>query len=165
MKRTNISALPALLAAACVVCAMPAGAEVTVKFIQPDNYADMPFTPDGKDRVMDDLKRHFIKLGSTLPAGQDLRIEVTDVDLAGRMEPTSRAAPDFRILRGGADWPIISLRFAVEANGQVIKRGDERIADMSYLQQINPYTASESLRYEKLMLDRWFKNVVLSKAP
>ena len=36
---------------------------------------------------------------------------------------------------------------------------------MSYLQQINPYTASESLRYEKLMLDRWFKNVVLSKAP
>ena len=91
---------------------------------------------------MDDLKRHFIKLGSTLPAGQDLRIEVTDVDLAGRMEPTSRAAPDFRILRGGADWPIISLRFAVEANGQLIKRGDERIADMSYLQQINPYTAS-----------------------
>jgi hypothetical protein len=85
---------------------------------------------------------------------------VTDVDLPGGAN--TRAAP--YILRRRS-WPIISLRFAVEANGQLIKRGDERIAEMSYLQQINPNTASESLRYEKLMLDRWFKNVVLSKAP
>jgi Protein of unknown function (DUF3016) len=150
-----------VLAAVFAVSAAVAHADVTVKFIQPENYADMPFTRDGKDRVMDDLKRHFEKLGAKLPAGQDFKVEILDVDLAGRMEPTGRAAPDFRVLRGNSDWPMIKLRYSVESKGQVLKSGEARVADMSYLQQINSYTSSESLRYEKLMLDRWFKNNVI----
>lgn len=155
--KPTASVLAAVFAAASVV----AHADVTVKFTQPENYTDMPFSQDGKDRVMNDLKRHFDKLGAKLPAGQDLKVEVLDIDLAGRLEMTARASTDFRILRGTSDWPMIKLRYSVESKGQVLKSGEERVADMSYLQQINSYTANESLRYEKLMLDRWFKNNVV----
>ena len=34
-------------------------------------------------RVMEDLKKHFDKLGASLTAGQDLKIDVLDIDLAG----------------------------------------------------------------------------------
>lgn len=154
--------LTATLALATACVATGAHADVTVKFTQPENYTDMPFSQSGKDRVMEDLKRHFDKLGAKLPAGQDLKIEVLDVDLAGRPEMSVRASTDFRIMRGTSDWPMIKLRYSVESKGQVLKSGEERVADMSYLQQINSYAANESLRYEKLMLDRWFKNTVIA---
>lgn len=154
--------LSTTLALAAVCVATAAHADVTVKFTQPENYADMPFSQDGKDRVMKDLTRHFDKLGAKLPAGQELKVEVLDIDLAGRLEMTTRASTDFRILRGNSDWPMIKLRYSVESNGKVLTSGESRISDMSYLQQINSYSANESLRYEKLMLDRWFKNTVVA---
>ena len=143
---------------------LAASATVSVVFAHPENYADMPFGSHDKQEIMESLQRHFDKLGATLPSGQDLKVEILDIDLAGRIEPAARASRDFRILRGGADWPSISLRYSLEAQGKVLKSGEERIADMSYLQGYNRYSASENLRYEKKMLDRWFKKT-LNKVP
>ena len=159
MKATSF--VYATLAAACVTAAAGAIAGVTVIFTEPEKYTDMPFDFHDKRRVTEDLKRHFDKLGESLPAGHDLKIEILDIDLAGRIEPTARAPLDLRIMRGGADWPAITLRYALEFQGKVLKGGEERIVDMNYLLGTNHYNSGESLRYEKQMLDRWFKKTLL----
>ena len=137
-----------------------ANAAVTVNFTQPDRYVDMPFAPWEKERVMKDLQEHFNKLGGQLPAGQDLKVDVVDIDLAGRLEPNARFGQEIRVLKGRADWPTIALRYSIESQGKVLSSGDVRIDDKSYLDHINRYSANESLRYEKRMLDDWFKTVI-----
>jgi len=159
MKTTSF--IYATLAAAGAMMTADAMASVTVTFTEPEKYADMPFSYFDKQRIMDDLQRHFDKLGASLPAGQDLKIEILDIDLAGRIDQTARAPLDLRILRGGADWPTITLRYKLESQGKVLKFGEERIADMAYLEGTNHYNTGESLRYEKQMLDRWFKKTLL----
>lgn len=157
--KSTLRILPAILAVALCSAATVAGAAATVTFTQPDKYADLPFDRYEQNRVMKDLQAHFDKLAAKLPAGQDLKVDVLDIDLAGREEP-GRRGHDLRILRGGADWPIIHLRYSVEAGGKVLKSGEDKVADMNYLFGFNRYSAGESLRYEKKMLDRWFTTTV-----
>ena len=154
-----------LFMAACGLCANVAGvanAGVAVTFSQPENYTDMPFASYDKDQVMKELQQHFDKLGATLPAGQNLKVDVLDIDLAGRIEPRARASRDLRILRGNTDWPAITLRYALESQGKVLKSGEDRLTDMAYLMGFNHYNSGESLRYEKRMLDRWFKKTLVA---
>lgn len=151
-----------VLAASATLAAGAASAATTVTFVEPDKFTDVPFSQIERERLLEQLRSHFEKLGATLPGGQDLRIEVTDVDLAGITRPTS-SRPDMRILNGRADWPRITLRYAVEQGGQVLKSGEERVADMNYMQQINPTTSDTALRYEKQMLDKWFRKTVMAR--
>ena len=149
------------LALGCALLAGSADATVTVTFAHPETYTDMPFGTYDREQVMKDLQRHFNQLGTTLPAGQDLKVEILDIDLAGRIEPNARASRDLRILRGSADWPAITLRYSLESQGKVLKSGQERIADMTYMHGYNHYNSGENLRYEKQMLDRWFKKALV----
>lgn len=153
---------PALVATAAVLAleAGSAGAAVTVTFPKSEGYMDMPFSASDKDRVLKDLQSHFDKLGAKLPPGQDLTVEVLDIDLAGRIEPQFRFGNDVRILKGRADWPVIQLRYRIESQGKVLRSGDARVDDKSYLDRFNRYSANESLRYEKRMLDDWFNTVI-----
>jgi hypothetical protein len=137
-----------------------AGAAVSVSYIEPDKFSDLPFVTWEREDTLTDLTEHFTWLGKSLPPGQDLRIEVTDVDLAGRAIPNARAGRDLRVLRGQADWPRIELRYAVEQNGQVLKSGEAKLSDMNYLNHTSRYFDSESLRYEKSMIDDWFEKTI-----
>ncbi len=152
--------LSAAIAATLVLSTLNARAGVTVTFTEPDKYTDMPFGQHEKQSVMEAMQKHFVKLGASLPAGQDLKVEILDIDLAGRIEPFARATGDLRILRGKADWPTVTLRFDLQSQGKTLKTGEERITDMSYLSGYNHYNSGEFLRYEKQMLDRWFKKSV-----
>lgn len=150
-----------LLLAVAIACGLGnAIATVTVTFTRPEGYTDMPFAPWDRDRVMKELQTHFDKLGAKLPQGQDLKVEVLDIDLAGRIEPQLRYGNDIRVLKGRADWPAIALRYSVESQGKVLGSGEARIDDKSYLDHFNRYSANEPLRYEKRMLDEWFKTVM-----
>ena len=91
-----------------------------------------------------------------MPPGEDLQVEVVDLDMAGRLIPNFRASQDLRVLRGGADWPHMKLRYTLSANGQVISSGEEQLSDMAYLDHINRYSDGDTLRYEKRMIDDWF---------
>ncbi len=147
--------------AACLTLIASAEASTTVNFIEPEKYADMPFSQFDRDRVKAAFVEHFNVLGAKLPAGQDLKIDITDIDLAGRIEPFATRTMDLRVLRGRADWPRMTLRYSIEADGKVIKSGDADIADMNYLSGYSSQYTGELLRYEKKMLDNWFKKSVL----
>jgi hypothetical protein len=142
--------------------AAAAHAATEVKFIKPENFMDMPFSHSGREDVLKDIQRHFEKLAEKLPTGQELKIDVQDIDLAGRIEPQQITTnSDFRILRGGADWPSMKFSYRVEADGKVIKSGNANVNDMNYLRGFNRYSSSEPLRYEKKMLDEWFRKEII----
>jgi Protein of unknown function (DUF3016) len=85
-----------------------------------------------------------------------LRIEVVDVDLAGQMKP-GHTLNDLRVVTGQADWPSIQLRYVLEAGGQTLSSGDERLSDLNYLGYAGRLQPGDPLRYEKKMIDDWFK--------
>jgi hypothetical protein len=152
----------AVAAALSLLAAGSACAAVTVTFIDTDKYSDMPQFDGDKQRVLDALESHFKTLAGGLPPGQDLKVEVLDVDLAGRIDPM-RTTHDIRILRGQADWPKMKLRYSIEQQGKVIQSGSESISDMTYMDHLNRYNNSDSLRYEKKMIDDWFKATVAAR--
>jgi len=75
-----------LLAAALALLASSAAwAEVKVTYVKPDDYTDMPFSPVDRERTLKEFSSYFATLDKKLPAGQTLKIEVLDIDLAGRL--------------------------------------------------------------------------------
>lgn len=151
------------LAAVMALPASAATAAATVSYVEPDRFTDVPFTPWERERVLKQLTAHFDKLGASLPAGQELKVEVLDVDLAGQTKPNFRGGQDLRVMNGGADWPHIHFRYSITEGGKVIKSGEEKLSNMQYLNRMNHYGNTELLRYEKQMLDDWFKQAVAAR--
>lgn len=149
----------AMLAVLALLAAGSASAGVAkVTFVQPETYSDVPFAHWERDSVLKELHQHFNKLAARLPADQQLNVEVTDLDLAGQTWPTRFSGRDIRVMNGGADWPHMSLRYTITQGGQVIKSGEEDLSDMAYQQHISRYGGGDALRYEKRMLDQWFRD-------
>lgn len=157
--------LKMLVAGSLLLASAAASAAVTVNFVKPENYPDMPFSPVDRDRVLKDIGDYFATLGKDLPVGTDLRIDVLDLDLAGRIEPARRGGNDIRIMRGGADWPRMTLHFSVESGGKVVNSGEVQLQDMNYQFNSNRLSASDPLRYEKKMIDDWFYKAVAPRKP
>lgn len=157
---------PCALAGALLLAAGAANAgPATVTFANPDQFADMPRDASEREQVLADLSQHFTALAAKLPAGQDLKVEVRDVDLAGRTWPHIGmwGSRDLRVLNGGADWPHIKFHYTISQDGKVIKDGDEIVSNMDYLWRLNRYSTGDTLRYEKQMLDSWFKTLTAAR--
>lgn len=147
----------ATLALAAVAAVAQAGV-VEVRFVEPHKFSDAGTGP-ALEQVQTELTRHLERLGrKALPASQSLRVEFTDVDLAGTIEPVTRRATEIRVLRGRADWPRLNLRYTLHDGARVIGQGDEQLTDMNYLFFGGTERAgdAEPLRYEKRMLTQWF---------
>jgi hypothetical protein len=154
MTRTMLAAALALLANSAAL------AEVTVTYVKPEDFVDLPFSPYDRERTLKDFSAYFATLEKKLPEGQNLKIEVLDIDLAGRLYPR-RGGDEIRVMNGGADWPRMHLRYTLEENGQVLRSGDNEISNMNYQWNRTSYFDNDPMRYEKQMLDDWFnKNIV-----
>lgn len=161
MKSLLIKSLTATVFAFGVAATASAG--VNVKYVESDKFSDLPFGPIEREQALTELSAHFAKLGEKLPAGQDLEIEVTDIDMAGREYPSMRSGRELRVLKGTADWPMMTLRYSLSENGQVIKAADAKLSDMGYLQRASRLNDSDTLRFEKRMIDEWFAKTFLGK--
>ena len=156
IQKLALSGLLALAAGA-------ASADTTVNYIQPDRFSDLPFAPWEREQVLKDLTAHFAKLGAQLPPGQNLRIDVKDIDLAGRELP-NRGPRDLRIIKSnGVDWPRIDLHYTVEGNGQVLRSGDAQLRDMAFMDRIGRYSDGDNLRFERRMIDDWFYGTIVPR--
>eukprot|EP01041_Mallomonas_annulata_P014104 gene14104-30015_t len=129
MKPLRQTALSAML----LLAAGGAFAGVNVSYTQPELFSDVPFAPWERERILKELSRHFAKMGAALPAGQDLNITVTDLDLAGHVWPSMRTGTDLRIVKGGADWPHMTIKYSITQDGQVVRQGEEHLSNMDYL--------------------------------
>jgi Protein of unknown function (DUF3016) len=137
-----------------------AAGRADVRFIEPERYADIGWSRSDRDATLDGLKRHFERLAASLPDGQTLVVEVTDVDLAGETEPAHSWG--VRVLRGRTDIPKMTLRYTLNAATGPLKRGDAQLSDMDYFFGL---PRGDGLAYEKRMLDRWFQQTFGPASP
>ncbi|MET0267112.1 MAG: DUF3016 domain-containing protein [Duganella sp.] len=159
MRPTIKSALAVLLLAG----ASAAWAEVNVTYVKPDEFMDVPRSEIERERVLKDFSQYFATLDKKLPAGQQLNIEVLDIDLAGQLWPRRSSGEDIRIMKGGADWPRMQLRYTLLENGKVLRSGEDNISNMMYQQRFTRHTSSDPMRYEKQMIDDWFEKAIVPK--
>lgn len=138
---------------ACSAAAVQAAGVVEVSFKPADQYADAGRGIDGQ-RTLEQLGAHFKSLGARLPDGRALKIEVQELDLAGEQRPMRRT-DDLRVMRGGADWPAMTLRWTLSEGGRTLQSREERISDMNYLMH-SMRGNNDPLTYEKRMIDEWF---------
>ena len=141
----------------CLVVSLPAHAagQVEVSYVKPDEFRDAGRTFNDRQRTMDALTQYLRRLAAELPDGQTLRVEVTDIDLAGEIQH-SRALTDLRVLRDGADWPRLNLRYTLLQGSRTLKSGEARLADRAYTFSGQRPPIDSELTYEKRMLKRWF---------
>ncbi|MYM96869.1 DUF3016 domain-containing protein [Duganella vulcania] len=152
-----------MLAASLALLAGAAWADVSVSYVKPEDFTDVPRNAIDRARVLKDFSDYFATLNAKLPPGQNLKIEVLDIDMAGRMWPRRNGGEDIRVLNGGADWPRMRLHYTLEQDGKVLRSGDEQVSDMNYMQGISRYHDGDTLRYEKQMLDDWFNKTIVPK--
>jgi hypothetical protein len=143
--------LPALFAA------LPAAATVTVKYIDPDHFTDVADRNTDARTVMKTLDNFLAKLGDRyLPAGSNLRIDILDIDRAGR--PRFNVSTDIRVITGVGDRPCVELSYTLETNGTSTQPLKEKLCDSAY--QMTPSLRaddSDLLKYEQRMLEEWFR--------
>lgn len=133
-------------------------AAVNVTQTEPRRYTDIGYGHSDMNRNLSVLERHLKAEGARcLRAGENLDLQVFDVDLAGRDEWWHRPGQDLRVMRE-VTWPRIELGYIWrDARGTVIDEGREWVTDMDYLQHSAiARTEIDSLAYEKRMLRDWF---------
>lgn len=149
-----------VLAASCLAAPGLATAAVTVNYVHDAGFTDLPRTPWQRQQALEDISEHFQSLGKGLPAGQDLVIDVLDVDLAGREDPSRFGISGVRVLRHDGDWPRMRLRYSLIEGGKVRKSGDAQLSDKSYGTHVNAYPSTARLPVEKQMIDDWWRATI-----
>lgn len=132
-----------------------------VNFLEPDGYSDaggrggMRDLPT-REAVLREIRAHLLDLAQrNLAPNQSLKVDVIDVDIAGRREVLRAGAQDVRVYDDISP-PRIKLRFALSEDGRVVASGEERLSDPSYLNTLSRPSSGDPLRYERPMLTKWF---------
>ncbi|MDG1921442.1 MAG: DUF3016 domain-containing protein [Glaciecola sp.] len=110
------------------------------------------------------LEEYMHKLAADLPQRHTLAMTITNLDLAGRVLPGSftglglHSTDMIRVIKT-IDIPRIEFTYEYkDANGIVLKSDTVNLKDMSFMTGHNPLFSSDSLKYEKNMLRKWFKD-------
>ncbi|WDT73662.1 MAG: DUF3016 domain-containing protein (plasmid) [Candidatus Manganitrophus sp.] len=97
-------------------------AAIDISFSDSERYTDAGRHMGDRvsEPVLQEIKEYLESLGERyLEPNQNLKIEILDIDLAGRYEPVHRGgASDVRILND-VTWPQIKVRYILEENGEV----------------------------------------------
>jgi len=150
----------AALVVFALAAATPARADVQVTFTNPESYRDAmsrgSYGARERAFVLRRLEAHMQKLGERyLAEDETLKIEVLDLDLAGR-EEWWHGPQDLRVMRDITS-PAMKVRYTLQRNGETLSSGDERITDRHYLMNSSAGFDSDALRFEKAMLKDWFR--------
>ena len=144
-------------------------AEVKITWEEPETYSDVKPTNESRkrfrERTLQELEEHIVDLASDLPESQVLSMTVTNVDLAGQVWPSqfvgfgNGAGSDVRIIKR-VDIPRMTFSYSLaNADGQVILSGEDvKLKDMDFMESNIRRNRTESLSYEKAMLNDWFSD-------
>ncbi|QSX33327.1 DUF3016 domain-containing protein [Shewanella avicenniae] len=142
---------------------------VKIEWQAPEKYRDVRSATENRavyrQRVFEALTKSLDKNASKLlKSGEKLELVVTDLDLAGDVLPTFGAATvnEIRVVKQIYP-PRISFSYRVLEGEQVIMVGSENLRDMGFMDHTS-MNDSDSLRYEKAMLEAWLRKTVVPKA-
>ncbi len=155
--RATVSAL--LFVGAGGVLADPG--KVLVEYQNPDNFADVRErqfkTAPEKNQNLAGLKSWFEKRGAQwVPDGQTLKIQFSDIDLAGDFEPWhSGQMSDVRIVKDIYP-PKLKFHFQlIAADNAVLREGDKELRDLGFM--MNADRSNEAMQHEKRLLEKWLR--------
>ncbi len=131
-----------------------------VTWTNPEKYRDIKSGNEPKakyqERIFKEFEQHFSSMASELPEGYILKVNITDVDLAG--DVNAGGIDRIRIV-SDLYFPRIKFSYELFDNaGEKIKTGGTNLKDMSFLMTSNMRYRNKPLGYEKKMLDKWFDN-------
>jgi len=131
-----------------------------VKWTNPDDYRDIrpgeSHRKHFKERTFNTLEKHFAKLAEKLPEGQTLKIDVSNVDLAG--DVNFGGARRYRLIKE-IYFPKMHFSYqVVDMNDVEISSGKADLKDMNFMSNSGLRYRNKSLGYEMKMLDDWFKD-------
>jgi len=157
MKKFMLTAMLVTFILGVTPNAYAASSEVTWKDYK--SYRDINSGTEGKkqfrERTFKAFEKHFAKLAETLPEDHQLKIEVTDVDLAG--DTNVAGISRVRIIK---DLYIPRMEFSyqlLDSNSKVILTDEVKLKDMSFMSKSQLKYRNKPLGYEKKMLDDWFE--------
>ncbi|MDP7592145.1 MAG: DUF3016 domain-containing protein [Litorilituus sp.] len=143
----------------CVTCqsqAFAASSEVT--WTNPDKYRDIRSGNETRkhfrERTFKNFEKHFTKLAKRLPEQQKIKIDVTDVDLAGDI--LAGGIERLRVIKEIYSPRLMFSYQLIDASGNLVKEEKVKLKDMSFMMHSNLKYRNDSLGYEKKMLDDWF---------
>ena len=145
------------------VAAMADGGKVNVEYINADKFTDVKdrqfkSAPE-KNQNLIGLKSWFEKRAVDWVAyGQQLKMQFNDIDLAGDYEPWQMSQlSEVRIVKDLYP-PKMKFHFQlIGADNAVIREGDRELRDLSFMMSSDS-NSSESMRYEKKMLENWLRD-------
>jgi hypothetical protein len=141
-------------------------AEADVTWTNPSEYSDIDEGSSSRKsfqaNVLESLGKHFSKLSKKLPEGQTLKVEVTDLDLAGHVN--YGAMNDFRVIK---DIYIPRISFSYEllsADKSVLSEDSVKLKNLGFMiGSGGRYMHSDEFKYEKRMLDKWFNKTFIKQ--
>lgn len=143
--------------------AAPSGA-VTVEFVHPEKFTDVRdrqfASPPDKNPNLSGLRRYLeTRAAHYLQDGQSLKIEFTDIDLAGdHRAQTNARLSDVRLVTRLYP-PSCQFNYVLkDAAGTVLKSGEEKLRDLAF--DSSSTSGSGPLRYEERMLDKWLRQAI-----
>lgn len=143
--------------------------KVKIEWQNPDKYIDVRPSNQSRKRFQEStfnkLEAFLEKLAEKLPEGQSLTMTVTNLDLAGHVWPGHMAGmnstQEIRVIKR-VDFPRMYFSFSLlDADGNIVKQGDEELKDMSFQDRTIGRTQNDALRYEKNMLESWFNKTLM----
>jgi len=156
-----------LLLTAIAFSASVFAGEAKVTWQNPEKYTDIRSGNQSQKSMLKSIDKSFGKefseLASKLPAGYQLLVTVTDLDLAGEVDPIpSRMMDQIRVLKD-LYFPRITFDYQILSSGgvSVLEAKALTLKDMQYLSGTRSTRSSDSYYYERKMIRDWFNKDVL----
>ena len=145
---------------AATVLPLHAAGTVEVSYVEPEKFSDIGFGTVDRERVLGEMTSLLKALGAKLPDGQTLKLEITNINLAGELKPA--AGRELRIVTGRTDWPEVSLRYTLRAGNDTLKSGEAKVYDLAYFERVNFVDrVGTNLPFERQMMRKWFAETFL----
>ncbi|MDX2218777.1 MAG: DUF3016 domain-containing protein [Burkholderiales bacterium] len=161
----RILGLSALVLTLSVALSTTASAQaspvVEVSFEKPEGFTDAyPRSRSGSSEelqeTLNEVTRLFTEQAARhLKAGDRLKVTITDLDLAGEIEPGRTGAMSLRVLRP-INWPRMSLRYTFTRDGKA-SSAEAKLSDPGYQDNSGTCARVGGLCYEKQMVGRWMQ--------
>ena len=153
-----------------ISAAVPCSAgEAALSWGDPARFTDIEPGPGTPKATLAGVQRAFGaafgQSAAALPAGYTFSADITNVDLAGQVNPPQAMNPNLmntRVLSQNY-FPALTLDYTLtDAKGTVVASGDNvLITDMDYLSRSTSANASTPYYYEDRMIRNWFSRTVV----
>jgi hypothetical protein len=164
----KLALICSIVSLACLAGPAAYAAEVEVNWDKPEKFTDIRPANESRhkyrERVMKHFAGFFADMAQKLPEGYSWKVTVTDIDLAGEIDPfAGGAGQELRVVKDIYSPAIKFSHVLQDKYGEQILNQQEQLRDMSFMNSLRSYHSNEEFNYEKQMLLQWFSRDVLPK--